>query len=91
MQTIYKYPLEVTDKQSLTLPDGAKILSVQMQGESLCLWAMVSPTIQAIETRTFWIYGTGHDVTLAPEHLNFLATVQMRGGTLIFHVFEEVG
>jgi hypothetical protein len=46
MKTIYKYQLAQKDYQTLILPVGAEILTVQEQITSgLCIWAIV-PTKQ---------------------------------------------
>lgn len=37
---IYKYPLEITDKQSVEMPISAEILTVQIQKEKPFLWAL---------------------------------------------------
>lgn len=42
-RTIWKYPLAITDTQNVMMPEGAEILSAQMQGDTLCLWALVNP------------------------------------------------
>lgn len=43
MNTIWKYPLYVQDVQTVEMPDEADILTVQVQGDVPCLWAMVNP------------------------------------------------
>ena len=40
MHVIWKYPITNT-VQDIEMPRDAKILSVQYQGDTLCLWAMV--------------------------------------------------
>lgn len=89
MKTIYKYPLEIFERQTLMLPTGAKILSVQPQGkhESVWLWALID-TEQPQEARTIVMRGTGHEF---PEGtFTHLGTFQVMGGSLVFHVFEPV-
>ena len=87
---IWKFSLVVTDRQTVTMPVGAEVLSVQMQGNVLCLWAVVNPDAERI-IRTFEIFGTGHPMPdvlkegLARLHID---TVQARGGSLVWHVFE---
>lgn len=88
-ETIYKYPLEVTDTQTIQMPKNAWILCVQVQSGTPCLWAVVKPEM-ATEPRIFHSVGTGHPMpenTLC-EHID---TYQLRGGALVFHVFEEIG
>lgn len=89
MRSIYKYTLRVTDEQEIEMPRGARILSVQNQREDICVWVDVdvdaTPTI-----RIFSVYGTGHelpgDISLTGK---FLGSVQLSGGSLVFHVYER--
>lgn len=87
MNTIYKYPLEVTDTQGVMMSRQAKILSVQSQEGQLCLWALTDPE-QPKVPRQIWIFGTGHPIKLADD-LIFIGTVQQAGGKLVWHVFEQ--
>ena len=41
MKRIFKYELIVADHSKLCLPIGARILSVQVQRGTVCLWAIV--------------------------------------------------
>lgn len=88
MKSIFKYPLEAIDRQYIEMPEGATILTVQTQHGLLCLWAIVNNQ-NNLEKRTIIILGTGHDVPR--EQLEYIGTVQMENGALIWHVFEEVG
>ena len=85
---IFKYELEVTDEQQLLLPEHARILSVQAQNGRLCMWALVNDGALTNRRRTFRVIGTGHTVP-DNDSLTFLGTVQLRGGALVFHVFEK--
>ena len=38
---IFKYPLEITDKQALYLPPSSTLLSAREQNGNLCVWALV--------------------------------------------------
>lgn len=82
---IYKYPLQLMDRQTLSMPDGAKILSIQAQRDQVCLWAMVDENAQEI-ARTIAIYGTGQPIPDEPG--TYMQTFQMAGGNLVFHAFE---
>jgi hypothetical protein len=89
-QTIWKYPLRITDEVRISIPTGAQILSVQMQGDTACLWALVVPGQKEVE-RYFRIFGTGHPIPdISPYTFEFISTIQVHGGRLIFHVFERV-
>lgn len=87
MKKIYKYPLKMQGLQNLQLPEGAEILTVQPQHDQVCLWALVAPENEPA-SRTVWIIGTGHPIE-ATDHLGrYVATFQLHGGELVFHVFE---
>ena len=51
VQTIWKFPLIVVDKQTVMMPEESIVLCVQMQGGNPCLWAMVDPAA-ALRERT---------------------------------------
>ena len=84
-KTIWKFPLEVTDEQTVQVPEGAQLLSVQTQYGKPCLWALVDPQAEK-KPCVIQTYGTGHPVT----HIDmYLSTYQMEGGALVFHVFVK--
>lgn len=89
MKTIYKYPLPMGDHVTINLPKGARILTVQIQGELELpfLWALVDPQ-ESMEQRCFRIVGTGQNIH-NPDELKYIATFQMLGGRLMLHAFEE--
>ena len=84
-RTIYKYPITVGGS-SISMPGGAEILSVQIQGAAPQLWALVRPG-EPEEVRRFRVYGTGHDIPVGD--VKYIGTFQMKGGALVFHLFEE--
>lgn len=84
-RTIWKWSLALTDVQALQIPRGAKLLSVQMQGELPQLWALVDPS-EPRDMRTIRIIGTGHPIDEHPGE--YVGTFQMRDGALVFHVFS---
>lgn len=91
MLTIYKYPLQIADVQTVMVPEDAEPLSVQLQGDVLCLWMLVDPEAAALP-RTIHIRGTGHPIEGVGEHGligDYVGTVQMAGGLLVWHVFDE--
>ena len=68
------------------MPKGAKILSIQMQGENCCMWVLCNEKASK-ERRRIAIYGTGHPIP--NNHLGiFIDTFQVRNGQLVFHAFE---
>lgn len=87
MTTIRKYPLAVEDRQTVALPTGAQILTVQTQHNTPCLWALVEARGN-YEERTIWVFGTGHHLDCSVD-LAYIGTFQLHDGALVFHVFEE--
>lgn len=86
MKTIWKYPIHVTDEIRLEMPMGSTVLDIQVQNNSLCLWALIDTTIP-LETRRFRIFGTGNPFDLGDEwSCEFIATVQMP--PFVWHIFE---
>jgi hypothetical protein len=86
MKAVYKYDLSIDDYVTIKLPRGAKVLTAQVQHGDIKLWAFVN-TEEELEDRLFRIVGTGHPLQNA-RFLNYIATVQLMAGPLVFHVFE---
>lgn len=84
---IYKYPLQITDKQEIELPVTATVFSVQAHNNDLFFWAGVNIN-EKTKPRVFRVIGTGHDIPDA-KFLHYLGTVQTHGGSLVWHVFES--
>ena len=82
--TIWKFPLEITDDQSIAMPKGAILLSAMMQNGVLTLWALVQPSQPTVNRRVY-VFGTGHPIPadLALEHVATLPDRQF-----IWHVFD---
>ena len=84
--TIWKYPLEITGSQEVVLPQGARILCVQVQHDVPCLWALVNPDEPSIPRRIY-IFGTGHVAPVSAE--GYIGTFQTNEGQFVGHVFER--
>jgi len=82
---IWKWEIKVTDRQTVMMPDGAKLLDVQMQDGQCCIWALCDQSAE-LAPRWLAIYGTGNSMPDNPGE--YIATFQMHGGALVFHVFE---
>jgi hypothetical protein len=87
---ILKWTLPVTDRQTVMIPAGAKLLDVQvqkgpMQEHCAQLWALCDENAPK-EQRHIAIYGTGNPMPDEPG--DYIATFQMHGGALVFHAFE---
>lgn len=83
---IYKYPLAFQNEQTVRLPVGAAVLSIQEQGmNSLQLWAMVDEYAPTQDIRITMV-PTGSSFTYDPRMI-FVSTVQARDG-LVWHFFR---
>lgn len=89
---VHKFPLLGTETEVISMPKSAKILSLQTQRSSPCIWALVDPDEEIDTCRSFITIGTG--ITLPEEtdtkRLDFIGTFQLRDGIFVGHVFEVV-
>lgn len=85
MVTIHKFELILEDLSEVRMPQGASVLSIQTQNDRPWIWAKVD-TSKPMQTRRFCVRGTGHP--LKGDEGTFIATFQLHGGALVFHVFE---
>jgi hypothetical protein len=62
VRTVFKYPLLVTDIQTISTHEGAKALTVGRDPQgTFCLWAEVDTKKTLVEAKVF-IVGTGREV-----------------------------
>lgn len=87
MYSVFKYVLK--PNITLTMPEGAEILSVGAQGEEAVMWARVD-TDKEDQKRDFMVLGTGHPLP-RDRVLEYVGTIQFMQGVsegLVFHAFE---
>ena len=84
MLTVYKYPVTVTSRFEIEMPD-AQLLTVQMQYGCLQLWALVN-TETPLRKRRFRLVGTGQP--FEERDFKYIGTCQLQDGALVFHLFE---
>jgi len=82
---IWKWMLDIQDRQTMMMPRGAKLLGIQIQNATPCLWALCEP-LAPKEPRCIAIYGTGHLIVENPGE--YIGTFQVSGGAFVFHAFE---
>lgn len=68
------------------IPEGARLLHCAEQAEAICLWFEVRPGERATRQRSFRIFGTG-DASI-DDHLSYVGTALLSGGSFVFHVYE---
>lgn len=91
---IHRYELDITDRQTVTLPLGYELLSVAVSRTDpnglIDMWAQV-PEMATPIPAVIHIIGTGNpmpdDLTNDRTRRKFLGTVVTPGG-LVWHVFE---
>lgn len=87
---IWKFELEIVDRQFLQMPKGAQILSINYQNDTPCLWAFVDPEAP-IEERCFEIFGTGEGIYEDMGIVrHFISTFQALDGAFVWHCFERL-
>jgi|LakMenEpi03Aug12_release.lakeMendotaPanAssembly.Ray.scaffolds.fasta_scaffold624439_1 hypothetical protein len=80
MKAIHKFVV----RPRVLMPVNAKIISVQAQGDAICIWAEVDTLADKVE-RLFFSLGTGQP--MPDVKCDYLATVQV--GEYVWHVYEE--
>lgn len=86
MLKIFKYELQIVDRQEISIPSPKRLLHVGEQDEKLFVWSIVTPDIFVIYPTILRIFGTGHQIE--NEDITFIGTVQMSNG-LVWHIFTE--
>lgn len=84
MKTIYKYQLIIDDIQVVKMPYGSVILTVALQENIPCIWALVDTDNPQVD-RIIKMVGTGHQVDWNAVYIGTFLTLQDR---IVFHVFE---
>lgn len=88
-KVIWKFPIETTDKQEISIPKGANILCVQTQFNEPNIWAYVNPKAP-LENRIIEVFGTGHPINESDDiNRRYIGTYQTDGGNFVFHVWER--
>ena len=87
---IWEFPITDPANIIIPMPKNAEVLTIQMQGQNPCIWALVEPDNE-LEKRYFELHGTGHnmryDIWVERKYIN---TIQMHSRKLVFHLFERI-
>ncbi len=84
MKTIWKYKLD-SGYTFLEMPEGADLLSVQVQDDEWTLWARVDPDAQTVKREVF-VCGTGKEILEDGESTPHIETIQQDG--FVWHFFD---
>jgi hypothetical protein len=85
-QVVHKFPLYSFGHNEVPLPEGAQVLTVQMQDDVPTLWALCHPS-SPVRYRKFTVVGTGQAFAQPVQPLTYVGTVQTTSG-LAWHIFE---
>jgi len=84
---IFKYELSPNTTQNIPMPKGAEILCIQNQRETPCIWALCDFE-EGKYNRTIELVATGE--LMPNENRNYIGSIQMAMGSLVFHCFEII-
>lgn len=83
---IWEFELRVDDALTIAMPQGSRLLSVQVQMGKPCLWAMVDPSRPRV-SRRLAVRATGQSCdSLTHELVGFVGTFQLGG--FVGHLFD---
>lgn len=85
MKAIWKFPVMFEDVNSIMMPKGAKVLTVQMQAGSPVIWAIVDPESELVDRR-FRLLGTGQHFDDWGDYVQYVGTFQ--DGGFVGHLFD---
>ena len=91
VRKIFKYELHLGTDTVIEITEGSKVLKCAIQGERICLWILVYDEHEFSvprERRRFRIYGTGHPIVQDSEDMEYIDSVLVDGGSLVWHIFE---
>jgi hypothetical protein len=88
LKTIHKFPLHASDLTVLDLPVGAQVLHAGAQRGTPCVWVLLDTDEPDIRPRRIGMFGTGHPASKHATAGNYVDTVFLHGGDLVFHIFD---
>ena len=85
MSKVFKYTLDVTERQTIKMPPLARILKIGVQEGHVRIWASVHEDYPEGD-RTFVVVGTGCTIPDDVKLSSYRGTVQV--GSFVWHIFE---
>lgn len=87
MKNIYKYPIEITDAQTILMPEDSKVIHVGFDpNDTPCIWTEVD-TSMPLYNRLFFVVGTSHPV---PDATNARHLGSFVADPFVWHVYGIV-
>lgn len=93
MRTIHKQKIEITDFQTIELPEKSRILHLGKQGkngvggDNVCIWYECD-TDMPKKKANIHCFGTGHEMP-DNDNLQYIDTVLIFDDSLVFHFYLE--
>jgi hypothetical protein len=95
---IHKVEIPEFGVNEISLPSGARVLSVHEQNDKCMMWYTFEPNfispwsgeIMPPDKRYFVKEPTGHEFEDSIGCLRFIGTVLFQGGNYVHHVFERI-
>jgi hypothetical protein len=89
MKTIWKFPLEVTDCQTIKVPRYAGFLCVKAQNDTPVTYWGVDTDETDSNFYVFYIFGTGHPIPKDMKAPYYIDSVICNDGQLVWHIFSK--
>lgn len=82
-RTIWKYEIEITDSQTISLPSQHKIIHFGLDPNQVpCIWAEVNPTNSVVNVE-IRLVGTGHPIDF--NHFSYLGSFNQ--SVFVWHIY----
>lgn len=89
MKTIWKFKLDITDEQTISVPKKSLLLqTVLIQDGTPVVWVMCDSSIKENEDIVIVTLGTGNPIPENIEKLLYVGTYQLL--TFVGHVFVKI-
>jgi hypothetical protein len=87
MKVIFKYPIQIEEKQNLMIPEKFEILAIKIQNGMPYIWALVDNSLPLSQI-PIRIYPTGATIDQSLK-LKYCNTFELLETKIVFHVFIE--
>lgn len=86
MRVVYKYPFTVHDEVVIAMHRDARVLLVEHQWATPCIWAEVD-TSEPVQPYYFRVFGTGHEIPEGFSGRHF-ASFRRHDGRFVWHMYQ---
>ena len=86
---IFKYPIEIIDRQAIQVIAGSTILSVKNQYDTAVMYVLCDEERTDSLLLDIQVVGTGNIIDFDVNEYTFIDTISTNGGTYMWHVFAR--